>query len=424
MSHLLQLAWASAWHRRFVLGITLAAVALSAALLVLIEQVRTDVRDGFSQSISGTDLIVGPRGGSTQLLLYSVFRLGQATNNMRWDSVQALASHRSVKWVVPLSLGDSHRGFPVVATTLAYFEHLRHGDDQALAMQAGRRFDESPAGLFEAVIGSEVARQLGIGVGARVVLSHGDGAFAENDHADKPFTVVGVLAATGTPVDRSIHIGLAAMQALHVDWLAGAPPMPGLSVPPQALQPTMLQPREVTAVLVGLRSRAAVFSVQRWLAEHDGEPLMGVLPGVALDELWQVVGVAERALLAVTALVALASFAGLAATMLAGLNERRRELAILRSVGASPRAILSLLAIEGATLCALGVALGWLLAWVALWAGQDLALTRWGVHLQPDWPTDGQWRLMAGVMIAGVIASLLPAWRAYQLSAQDGLRTP
>lgn len=423
MSHLLQLAWASAWHRRFVLGITLAAVALSAALLVLIEQVRNDVREGFSQSISGTDLIVGPRGGSTQLLLYSVFRLGQATNNMRWDSVQALSAHRSVKWVVPLSLGDSHRGFPVVATTLAYFEHLRHGDDQALVMQAGRRFDERLEGIFEAVIGSEVARQLGIGAGARIVLSHGDGAFSENDHADKPFTVVGVLAATGTPVDRSIHIGLTAMQALHADWLGGTP-MPGLSVPRQALQPAMLQPREVTAVLVGLRTRAAVFAVQRWLAEHDGEPLMGVLPGVALDELWQVVGVAEKALLAVTALVAVASFAGLVATMLAGLNERRRELAILRSVGASPRAILSLLAMEGATLCALGVALGWLLAWIALWAGQDLALTRWGVHLHHGWPTDGQWCLMAGVMTAGVIASMLPAWRAYRLSTQDGLRSP
>jgi putative ABC transport system permease protein len=416
MNALLKLAWASAWHRRFVLGITLAAVTLSAMLLVMIEQIRHDVRDGFSQAISGTDLIVGPRTGSSQLLLYSVFRIGQPTHNMRWESVQALNSHRAVKWVVPISLGDSHKGFPVVATTSAYFEHLRHGDDQALVMRQGRRFEA----LFDAVIGSEVARQLAIGPGSRMVLSHGDGAFAENDHADKPFTVVGVLAATGTPVDRSIHISLEAMQALHVDWIAGAP-MPGMHVPAEALQPEMLRPREVTAVLVGLRSRAAVFSVQRWLNEQAIEPLMAVLPGVALADLWQVVGPVEQALLAVTALVALASFAGLTATLLAGLGERRRELAILRSVGASPRTLLGLLTLEGTMLCTAGVGLGWLLAVASTWSLQDLALTQWGVHLRPGWPGEGQITLLAGLWLAGMFASLLPAWRAYRLSVQDGL---
>ena len=416
MKALLHLAWASAWHRRFVLGITLVAVTLSAMLLVGIEQIRRDVRDGFAQAVSGTDLIVGPRTGSTQLLLYSVFRIGQPTHNMRWDSVQALAAHRAVKWVVPISLGDSHRGFPVVATTTAYFEHLRHGDDQPLQLVQGRRFE----GLFDAVIGAEVARRLGIGLGARLVLAHGDGAFAENDHADKPFTVVGVLAATGTPVDRSIHISLEAMQALHVDWVAGAP-MPGLQVPVERLQAEMLQPREVTAVLVGLRSRAAVFAVQRWLNEHSEEPLMAVLPGVALDELWQVVGPIEQALMATTALVALASFAGLSATLLAGLGERRRELAILRSVGASPRTVLGLLALEGTLVCTLGVALGWALACVGMWALQGVALEQVGLHLQPAWPDAGQATLLAGLWLAGALASLLPAWRAYRLSVQDGL---
>jgi putative ABC transport system permease protein len=106
MRALLKLALASAWHRRFVLSITLASVALSAFLLASIEQIRSDVREGFSQSVSGTDLIVGPRTGSTQLLLYSIFRMGQATNNMRWESVEALMAHRAVRWVIPISLGD------------------------------------------------------------------------------------------------------------------------------------------------------------------------------------------------------------------------------------------------------------------------------------------------------------------------------
>ena len=119
MKGLWRLAGASAWHRRFVLSITLMAIALSAFLLASIEQIRTDVREGFTQSISGTDLIVGPRTGATQLLLYSIFRIGQATNNMRWESVEALMAHRAVRWVVPISLGDSHHGFPVVGTSTA-----------------------------------------------------------------------------------------------------------------------------------------------------------------------------------------------------------------------------------------------------------------------------------------------------------------
>jgi putative ABC transport system permease protein len=416
MSRLLWLAFASAWHRRFVLAITLASVALSAFLLASIERIRSDVREGFSQSVSGTDLIVGPRTGSTQLLLYSVFRIGQATNNMRWDSVVALQAHRAVRWVIPISLGDSHRGFPVVGTSAAYFDHYRHGEDQALVLAEGQRF----AGIGEAVIGAEVARQLGYRLGAPIVLSHGDGAFEANDHADQPFRVVGILAPTGTPVDRSVHISLEAMQALHAGWMGGAP-LPGVHVDAHTLTPEQLRPREVTAVLVGLKSRTAVFAVQRWLAAYDREPLMAILPGVALDELWQVVGRAEQALLAITALVALVSFSGLVATMMAGLSERRRELAILRAVGASPRAVMALLLLEGLALSVSGVALGWLASWASIRAGRDWAQAQWGLHVHAGWPTDTQVGLMLGLIAAGLLASLLPAWRAYRLSLHDGL---
>lgn len=416
MRHLFALAWASAWHRRFVLSITLVAVALSAFLLASIEQIRSDVKTSFSQSVSGTDLIVGPRTGATQLLLYSVFHIGQATNNMRWESVDALKAHRAVRWVVPLSLGDSHRGYPVVATTPDYFTHFHYGDQQALRITQGQGL----AHLYDAVIGSEVAHALGYRLHQKITLAHGNGALEGSDHADKPFTVVGILAPTGTPVDRTVHIGLEAMQALHVDWIGGAP-MPGIHVEAKDLTPELLKPQEVTAVLVGLKSRAAVFSVQRWLADYEGEPLMAVLPGVALDELWQVVGSVEKALMAITALVAVVSLAGLAATMLAGLNERRRELAILRAVGASPRSIMLLLLLEGGTLSLLGVALGWASAWVSLLAAQSMVQSHWGIHLNIGWPSESQCVLMLGVALAGLLASMLPAWRAYRLSLSDGL---
>lgn len=416
MSILFKLVLASAWHRRFVLSITLTSVALSAFLLASIEQIRSDVREGFSQSVSGTDLIVGPRAGSTQLLLYSIFRIGQATNNMRWESVEALMAHRAVRWVVPISLGDSHRGFPVVATNSSYFEHFQYGDEQKLALEEGTQF----AQLYDAVIGSEVAQRLGYRLGSRMVLSHGDGAFDANDHADRPFTVVGILAPTGTPVDRSVHIKLEAMEALHVDWMGGAP-IPGLRIAPDKLTAEHLRPKEVTAVLVGLRSRTAVFSVQRWLAQYDAEPLMAILPGVALDELWEVVGAGEKALLAISGMVALVSLAGLIATLLAGLSERRRELAILRAVGASPRQILTLLLVEGFFLSVLGVIFGWLASYLSLWAARDWAQSQWGIHIRPEIFHEQQWLLMGAIVVAGLLASMLPAWRAYRMALSDGL---
>lgn len=413
---LLGLAWRSAWNRRFTLALTVCSIALSTFMLLGVERVRTDLRGSFSSAVSGTDLIVGPRTGSVQLLLYAVFRVGAATNNIRWSSVEALQQLRGVAWVVPLSLGDSHRGFPVLGTTTGYFDHFRHGEQQPLRLQAGERFRD----LYDAVIGAEVADQLGYRVGQRITLAHGTGEISLSEHADKPFTVVGVLARTGTPVDRTVHISLEAMEALHVDWIAGAP-LPGLRVGAEEARRMNLQPRSVTAALVGLQNRAAVFSVQRQVNNFGGEPLMSILPGVALDELWDVVGAGERALMLMSGLVALVSMAGLMSVVLAGLNERRRELAVLRAVGASLHHVLLLLALEGMLMTLVGTGLG-----IAALAACVLALGPWlqsefGLTLQLAQPTLAQGWLLAGLLIAGWLASLLPGWRAYRLSLADGL---
>lgn len=416
MKALLVLAARSAWNRRFVLSLVVLSIALSTFLLLGIERIRTDVRENFSQSVSGTDLIVGARTGSVQLLLYSVFRIGNATNNIRWSSVQAIGRHRSVAWMVPISLGDSHRGFSVLGTTTAYFERFQYGERQPLRLAQGRAF----AGVFEAVVGSDVAKRLGYKPGDRIVLSHGDGALVANDHADKPFTIVGVLQPTGTPVDRSVHISLESMEAIHLDWIAGAP-LPGMAIPADQVARHDLTPKNVTAVLMGLKSRAAVFSVQRSIADFEGEPLLAVLPGVALDELWDVVGVGERGLLAMSALVSLVSLMGLVAVILAGLNERRRELAILRAVGAGPREMLLLLATEGALITGWGVMLGATVCMATVAALRGWVQAHLGVTLQLQLPNDSEWLLLGAVFVCGCVASLIPGLRAYRLSLVDGL---
>ncbi|MDI3382966.1 ABC transporter permease [Xenophilus aerolatus] len=412
MNALLAIAWKSAWNRRFTLSLTVLSIALATLLLLGVERIRTELRENFASAVSGTDLIVGARTGSTQLLLYSVFHIGSATNNIGWKSVQALEAHKGVAWVVPLSLGDSHRGFPVVATTPAYFDHVRRGE-QLLA--EGKVF----SGLFDAVVGADVAEQLGYHVGQRITLAHGSGELTP-EHADKPFTVVGVLKRTGTPIDRAVHIGLEAMEAIHLEWVGGAP-MPGVKISAEQVRKFDLTPKNVTAALVGLKNRAAVFSVQRWVSTYPDEPLMGILPGVALDELWQVIGVGEKALLAMSGLVGIVSLAGLVSVVMAGLNERRRELAVLRAVGASLRHVLALLALEGAIVTVLGVVVGALLAALGIAALGPWLQAQYGLALQLSAPTLNEWLLLGGLLAAGWLASLLPGIRAYRLSLADGL---
>lgn len=416
MTPLITLAARSAWNRRFVLALVVASIALSSFLLMGIERIRQDVRENFAQAVSGTDLIVGARTGPVQLLLYSVFRIGNATNNIRWTSAQALAQHRAVAWMVPLSLGDSHRGFAVLGTTPDYFVHFRHGDKQPLRLAQGKAFD----GLYDVVLGADVARRLNYALGQRIVLAHGDGAIAANDHADKPFTVVGILAPTGTPVDRTLHVSLQAIEALHADWIAGAR-LPGMALSAEQAAQRDLTPRSVTAVLLGLKNRAAVFSVQREVASFRDEPLLAILPGVALDELWDVVALGERGLQAMSALVAVVSLGGLMAVILAGLNERRRELAILRAVGAGPRQMLWLLALEGGLVTLAGVAIGVLGCWGAVAALSGWIQGQFGLTLQAAPPGAPEWRLIGALVAGGWLASLVPGWRAYRLSLADGL---
>jgi putative ABC transport system permease protein len=417
MRSLLSLAWASAWHRRFALSLVVFSLALSTFLLLTVERVRHDVRDNFSHAVSGTDLIVGARSGAVQLLLYSVFRIGQPTQTIEYRSLQALQKDPAVRWVVPISLGDSHRGYPVVATTPAYFEHFRYGPRRELEMLQGQRFEQ----VFDAVLGAEVAQQLGYRLGQRLVLSHGSGALDQDRHDEMPFTVVGILARTGTPVDRSVHITLEGMQALHVDWAAGMP-LPGAKrTTAEQAQALDLTPSTVSAALVGLKMRGAVFAVQRRVNAYEGEPLMAVLPGVALDELWGTVAQAEKALTLMSLLVGAVSLAGLLAVVMTALEQRRRELAVLRSVGAGPRRVFTLLLIEGLFISALGVAAGAVAWWTLLWTSGPWVQSEYGIILSVGAPSPTEAALAAAVLAAGVLASLWPGWRAYRLSLADGL---
>ncbi|WP_028238727.1 ABC transporter permease [Stutzerimonas azotifigens] len=430
--HLLRLALASLANRRFIAVLTVFAIALSVALLLAVERVRTEARASFASTISGTDLVVGARSGSVNLLLYSVFRIGNATNNIRWESFEHFANHPQVSWAIPLSLGDSHRGYRVLGTSQAYFEHYRYGRRQALQLAEGRPFGGDP---FEVVLGAEVARTLGYQLGSELVLAHGVARVSLVEHDDKPFTVVGILAPTGTPVDRTLHISLAGMEALHVDWRNGVPAQGAARIDAERVRAllrdcqngpddacrSILQPKAITAFLLGLNNRVATFGLQRAINEYRGEPLLAILPGVALQELWSLMSVAERALFVVSLFVVLTGLVGMLTAILASLAERRREMAILRSVGARPWHIGGLLMLEATALALAGIALGLGLLYLGIALAQAPLQAHYGLYLPLALPSLHEWQLLGGILCAAILMGLVPAWRAYRQSLADGL---
>jgi putative ABC transport system permease protein len=413
---ILRLALQSLSNRWLTALLTILSIAFSVMLLLGVEKVRTGARQSFADTISGTDLIVGARSGSLNLLLYSVFRIGNATNNITWKTYQDIARLPEVDWIVPVSLGDSHRGFRVMGTTPDYFKlyHYRHGT--SLAFESGVPFSD----LFDAVIGADVATALGYKTGDKIIVAHGLGSTSFLEHDDKPFRVSGVLAKTGTPVDRTVHVSLAAIEAIHVDWQSGAR-IPGQSVSADEVRQMNLEPGAITAAFIGLKSKLAVFRLKRAIDEYREEPLSAILPGATLQELWGLVGTAETALSAVSGMVVVTALLGMVTMILTTLNERRREMAILRSVGATPLTILSLLAAEAGVLTCLGVALGTGLLYGALIPLQPFIDRTYGLHIAIEPPSQSQLEVLAGIVLAGFFAGLFPAFRAYRLSLADGM---
>lgn len=413
----LLLALRSIWNRRITALLTITAIAISVALLLGVQKMRTSAKESFANTVSGVDLIVGARSGPLNLLLYSVFRVGDATANVSWDSYQKIAKHPDVAWTIPISLGDSHRGFRVLGTTPDYFKHYRYAGDRDLAFASGEAFSD----LYDTVLGADVAAQLGYKLGDPVVIAHGLGNVSFAEHKDKPFRVVGILARTGTPVDRTVHVSLEAITAIHVDWESGMQAMPGRRVDADQARAMNLTPTSITAFMVGMRSKVMTFTMQRAVNEYRMEPLLAIIPGVALSQLWQLVGVADTALMVIAGFVVLAGLLGMLTAILTSLNERRREMAILRSVGARARHVFTLLVAEAGLLATAGVAAGVAVAYLAMWAAAPLLSNRYGIFVQITGLSRYDLAILAGIVCAALLMGLLPAWRAYRNTLSDGL---
>ncbi|HAS6349161.1 TPA: FtsX-like permease family protein [Vibrio vulnificus] len=415
MSATFTLAWKSLCNRKATAVLTIMTVAISVILLMGVERIRTQAKESFANTISGTDLIVGGRSGQVNLLLYSVFRIGNATNNIDWKSYQEFAHHRAVAWAIPIALGDSHKGFRVMGTNHSYFEHYKYGSKQPLTFSQGHEFH----GLFETVLGADVAKQLGYRIGSEIIIAHGISDVGFSRHDNLPFKVVGILAPTGTPVDKTVHVSLEAIEAIHVGWESGA--RMGPSPDASQLEQKAFQPKQITAMMLGLKSRIQTFALQREINTYNQEPLSAIMPGVALHELWGMMSVAEQALMAVSVFVVIAGLLGMLSSLLTSLQERRREMAILRAMGARPRHVFALLISEASLLTFAGIALGVAGVYALLSVAQPIIQQQYGINITMTAISPHEWMLLAFVQIAGILIGFIPAIRAYKQSLSDGM---
>ncbi len=411
------LALKSLRNRKFTTLLTVATIALSVTLLLGVERIRKEARASFTNTISGTDLIVGGRTGPVQLLLYSVFRIGYATNNISWQSYEEIARNPNVKWSIPISLGDSHQGYRVMGTSDEYFKYFRFAGGRKLELAEGSIFK----GVYDAVLGADVAKTLGYRLDDPIIIAHGAGKVSFIKHDDKPFKVVGILKKTGTPVDQTVHARLEGIEAIHIDWKDGAPPIPGQSISAERVLKMDLSPKTITAFFLGLKSKIATFGVQRYINEYPEEPLLAILPGVALQELWDLIGIAENALLIVSGAVVAVGLSGMLIALMTSLNERRREMAILRSVGARPLHVFSLIVGESGLLTFMGVAIGIGLLYGLLIIGQSLILTRFGIFIAISPISLYEFLLILIICLAGIVIGLIPGYRIYRYSLADGM---
>ncbi|MDG2501451.1 MAG: ABC transporter permease [Porticoccaceae bacterium] len=403
-----RLASKSLLNRKGSVVLTVMAMTVSIFVLLGVEHIRAQSKQSFNSTVSGVDLIVGARTGSLNLLLYSVFRLGSPTNNIDWETYQQISTKAKVAWSIPISLGDSHKGFRVMGTTTDYFKYFSYGKKRHLEFSSGQPFAE----LFDVVLGAQVATKLGYSLGDKVILAHGLGTTSFKLHDKSPFNVVGILAATGTPIDQTVHVSLQGIEAIHLDWQA-IKTQAGTLTSAQ-LQALELEPKNITALMLGLSSRMATFGVQRDINNYRKEPLSAILPGVALSELWQMMGLLENTLRLISGLILISALLGLSAMMLASIKEREQEIHLLRVIGAPPFYLFLLIELEALLISFISMFAGTATLYLCLLATQDALSTNFGLHIGLNILSFNNILFLLLVAGATMVAAAIPSMTAYR----------
>jgi putative ABC transport system permease protein len=415
--YLLSLAVESLKNRMMTSLLTVFSVGLSSCLLLSVEKIKRTSEESFTGSISQTDLIVGGKTSPINLLLYTVFNIGSPSNNVSAEAFEKFKSHSAVEWAIPISLGDGHKGFRVVGTNQDYFKHFRFHGDKSLDFQQGGILQSQ----FDAVIGDKVASQLNYKLGDKIVLSHGVTNTEGFIHHDQdPFVVAGILKSTGTLIDRTVFVSQDGLANIHREH-NGDSQNKGES---EKVQNDLNHPAAeypITAFFVRTKNRIEVLSLQREINEYKTEPLLATIPGVALAELWQGLGYFENALMGISWMVLVSGMVSMLIALLSTLNERRREMAILRALGASLNHISALLLIESFLLTLLGVFCGVGLHLLLFNGLAGILETEFGIYVTQSDFVLREYLILFSAVVLGFLVGLIPAYRSMKLSLKDGL---
>jgi putative ABC transport system permease protein len=409
------LTFKSIRNRKFTSFLCVLSITLSVTLFLGIERIRNGARDGFTNTISKTDLIVGAKGGPLQLLLYTVFHIGGAVNNIKIKTYDDIKASPQVEWTIPISLGDAYRGFRVVGTDENFYKHYRFRGDREVVLQEG----VLPNDTFDVVLGSEVAKKFNHKVGDPIVISHGLSAEAIMSHDNTPFKIVGIIAPTQTPIDTGVYITLQGMEAIHFGWETGVPS--GEDINPERFKKENIEISQLTSFMVKLKSRIGVLKMRRNVDLYPDEPVMAIIPALSLQEMWETIGYVEQILFLVSLCVLLVGVMSILISLYTSINERRREMAILRSLGASARHIFFLLIYESSILVLVGCALGVASMYGLLFFVRPWLESNFSVYLPVEGLSKTEWIYLGGIFIVGTLAGLIPAIKAYMNSLQDGL---
>ncbi len=379
-------AWRYAWARPLDAALNVVLLALGIGTICLVLLFSTQVGERLLRDARGIDLVIGAKGSPMQLILAGIYHLDAPTGNIPLAEARKLAANRMVKQVIPLALGDSYRGFRVVGAPHEYVAH--YGGRLA----AGRLW-EAP---MQVVLGAEVARATGLAVGAKFVGAHGIGEQGGDAHEEHPFEAVGVLAPSGTVLDRLVLTAIESVWEMHEEHGAA---------PDEAK-------REVTVALVSYASPLAAATLPRFINERT--TMQAASPALETARLLRMVGVGVEVLQIFGLALVVVSAVGVFVALYNAMRERRYDLAVIRVLGASPSKLFAIVLLEALLLALLGALLG-----IALGHGAAEAVGAWmAANRQPAisgalFLPQELW-LVALAAGTGLVAAAVPSWSAYR----------
>mgnify|MGYP003979498985 FL=1 len=405
--------------RSRIIPTSLVTISLMASMVLLlsIERIQQGAEEGFNQSISGVDAIIGPRSSSIELVLYTVFHLGRPTNNITTKTVNDVKLRGDISWLVPIALGDSHKGFRVVATEPNYFEHIKYANSQPLVFSKGVAFAE----LSEAVLGSDVAEKLSYTVGSKIQITHGSVESIGSKHDDFSFMVTGILNKTGTPIDQAIFLDLKGYELLHLGWKSGKKIFNLDDIDLSSLPDDALIPKTVTAAFIGLKSKLTLFNFSKNIREYPKEAISAVIPGIALSELWSIVGLVDKGFQLLSWIIIAISLIAMITLIIASLDNRKQEMTIYRANGASPKFLAMMVLCEsiviGLTAIVGAIILVTIVTYFAT-AQLNLAL---GISPSFKWISMDEIKVFSLILLAGALSSLIPASMVFRKNLHQTL---